>query len=669
MSVPRLDGRGGQLLLAVVFVLGIICRFVRLDADPHYYDWIGYITDEGRWVDQARELALFGRSNELRPTLHMVVAPLFQATSYVVFRLFDISILSSRLISAASGSALLLTFWLGLSRVTSPTMLMVPVAMLAFTEDLIVLSRVAVPEMTVMAAHLLVYLMLVADARRSVLLPLAGAATLVSVGIKLTALPVAGIFALIVLTQPRDPSWAGSRWRDFTAFLAGLLVPLVAIAALLASRGPSGLVARIEAQAGALVSPNSLYGAVVFVFDDPMAASLNLWLLALWCSLIGWLAAGPLVDGRSRRLLVTSLTWAGAYAVMMLGLSYFPNRYKLHVVVPIAVASAVGLSLLQRAGRERIDAIGAGGRGLRSALTAGFLGLPTAVMIAPLLAVLLGLRGGDPTRLQIRILSIGLAVSLTGLVLGALGGRRPSSIFLIVFPVTAALIWSTAQRTGIYELPFWATAAFVRHAAGWLVLLLASGSVASAAAAYQSRSSTLGLAGCISAVWYVALCLPALVPTIITPHYSIRSASRHLAVSLADVAEPIESSGADGLFREGRLRYRIVWGRTWPAARPDVVAIAFDFRDPEGLLGRDYCLTDVFPLYVSPMYFRVHPLLSPTSRLGESVRIYRRRGVAGCRARSSRPGSRPDALAGHRHVEMVHAERSQRVVNRVHQLP
>jgi hypothetical protein len=61
------------------------------------------------------------------------------------------------------------------------------------------------------------------------------------------------------------------------------------------------------------------------------------------------------------------------------------------------------------------------------------------------------------------------------------------------------------------------------------------------------------------------------------------------------------------------------------------VVIAFDFHDPDGLLGRDYCLIDVLPLYVSPMYFRVHPSLSPTSRRGELVRIYRRRGVAGYR--------------------------------------
>lgn len=44
-------------------VTGILLRTLYLDADPHYYDWIGYITDEGLWVQHARSLALHGTLN------------------------------------------------------------------------------------------------------------------------------------------------------------------------------------------------------------------------------------------------------------------------------------------------------------------------------------------------------------------------------------------------------------------------------------------------------------------------------------------------------------------------------------------------------------------------------------------------------------------------------
>jgi predicted membrane-bound mannosyltransferase len=625
--------RRGRGLVTIVVVVGVGLRFLRLDADPHYYDWIGYITDEGRWIDQARELVLFG-SSDGRPSLHMLVGPLFQGLSYGVFRVLGVSILSSRLISAASGSLLLLAFWLGMRRVASAPILLLTMTMLTFTEDLVVLSRIATPEMAVMAAYLLIYLMIISERRRPLLLVLAGAAALITVGIKVTAMPVVGIFALLVLIQPRDPSWARSRWRDLALFLGGLLGPFAAVATLWAARGmrADSLLTRGAGLANAFVAPNSPYGAVGFVFNDSMAAVLNLWLLAFWCALVGWRAAGNLVDAASRRALVTSVTWVGLYAVLMLGLNYFPNRYKVHILVPMAVACAVGLSLLQRAGRARVDALGAEKTGVHAALVAGLLGLPSAIAVAPVLAGTVGFLGGDPARLLIKIASILFTVIVGGLALFLLGTRRPSSVFLVAFPVTAALIWSTVQRTGVYDIPFWPIADFAPHAIGWLVILSVSGLIAGVAATQrQLPGGMLVFASRVTALWYFALCLPALVPTFLTPHYSIRSASRQLATSLTDVAEPIGSSGADGLFREGPIHFRSVWGRTWPATRPSVMVIAFDFRDTDGILESQYCLVDVLPLYVSPMYFRTHPGREPTSELGESVRIYRQRSSDGCR--------------------------------------
>src|SRR5262245_4128008 len=66
------------LSLGVVFV-GTLLRFLYLDADPRYYQWVGYITDEGRWVQHARNLALQGTladSSDLN--FHLFMAPLFE---------------------------------------------------------------------------------------------------------------------------------------------------------------------------------------------------------------------------------------------------------------------------------------------------------------------------------------------------------------------------------------------------------------------------------------------------------------------------------------------------------------------------------------------------------------------------------------------------------------
>jgi hypothetical protein len=527
---------------------------------------------------------------------------------------------------------LLVAFWLAMRRRASAPALLVTVTMLAFQEDLIVFSRVAVPEMTVMAAQLLIYLAITSRRRRPWTLVLAGAASLFTVGIKMAALPVVGIFVLLVLIQPRDPSWDRSRWRDLTLFLTGLLSPLIVLAALSAALGPGVVLPRTVALMNGLVSLSSLYAALGFVFENSMAPALNLWLLALWCALVGWRAAGPVTDAASRRLLVTSVTWVAAYGVVMLGLGYFPNRYKIHIVVPMAVAIAVGLTLLERAGRARIDALFESGGGARALLIYGFLGLPTAVVIAPLLGAAVGLLGGEPERLRVKIVCTLLAIVVTALALVIVGRRRQlSSVFFLVFPVTSALIWSTAQRTGLYDAPFWATTSFGPHMARWLSILLVAGGVAGVAtvAGRDAPGATFVLAARTSALWYLVLCLPALVPAYLTPHYSIPNVSRQLATLLADAPEPIGSSGVDGLFREGRLHYLTVH-RKWPSARPRVMAIMFNFRDPYRILEREYCLTDVLPVYVSPMYFRAHAAEAPTSALGESVRIYRRRGANGC---------------------------------------
>jgi hypothetical protein len=631
---PPPTSSGGYALLFGVVGLGVSLRFLGLDADPHYYDWIGYIIDEGRWIDQARELALFGQRTEPGPSLHVLVGPLFQALSYGVFQMLDVSVLSSRLLSALAGSVLLLGFCLGLRRMVSPPALLVATAMLAFERDLIVLSRIAVPEMLLMAVQLLIYLAITSRRRGPSTLAMAGVASFVMIGIKITVLPVIGIFALIVAIQPCDVPWARSRWRDVALFLAGVLSPLTILAAVWAVAWPGGadLVRRSVELLEVFGSPAGLRAPVAYLFENAMAPMLNLWLLALWCALVGWGAAGPVMDSTSRRVLITSVTWIAAYASVMLALHYFPNRYRLHLLVPMAVAIAVGLTLLERSGRSRVDALFAMD-GVRGVLWLAFLGLPTAVVAAPIIAQAVALVDGRVELLRVKVVCVLLALGVTTLVLVTIRRRRTlSSVFFLVFPVATTLLWSTGERTGLYDVPFWPTGDQVPDPAGRILMLLLAGAIAGVASG--ARRDAPGAAftdvARVSALWYLALCLPMLVASHVTPHYTIRNASRLLATTLADAAEPIGSSGADGLFREGRLRYRTIWARTWSAIRPDVLVVVFEFHDPDAVLEREYCLTNVLPLYVAPEYFRAHPSAQLTSEFRQSVRIYRRRGPDGC---------------------------------------
>ena len=174
------------LSVGVVFT-GILLRCLYLDTDPRYYDWVGYITDEGRWIQGARNLALHGHVEvSSGMNFHLSMAPLFQLSNYLVFELLGVSLWTSRLFTALFGSAILVLFWRCLRRAVNPQALLVGVALLALQSDLIALSRVAVPEMVVMSFELAVYFLIVSGTSPWQMVS-AGALFLVACGMKATA--------------------------------------------------------------------------------------------------------------------------------------------------------------------------------------------------------------------------------------------------------------------------------------------------------------------------------------------------------------------------------------------------------------------------------------------------------------------------------------------------
>ena len=149
-------------LTFIVVAIGVVLRMLYLGADPHYYDWIGYITDEGRWVYQARDFFLFHNiSRDAVYDLHLILAPFFQFVNYLTFDLIGLSRVSTRVFTAVCGSALLLLFWKNLRHTSTPLALLIGVILLAVQVDFVVMSRVAVPEMVVILFQALAYFVLV----------------------------------------------------------------------------------------------------------------------------------------------------------------------------------------------------------------------------------------------------------------------------------------------------------------------------------------------------------------------------------------------------------------------------------------------------------------------------------------------------------------------------
>ncbi|HKW95114.1 MAG TPA: hypothetical protein VJX92_24735 [Methylomirabilota bacterium] len=603
---------------------------MHLDADPDYYAWVGYITDEGRWVAHAREMALFGHVVNTEWLVHLLLAPVFQAGNFVVFTLLGVSLWTSRLLTAVSGGLILLLYWRGLCHVLAPRALLVGLALLAFEVDLLMLSRVAVPEVPAMLLELAVYLLLVLGRPARARLFGAGLLLLAMVGMKATTLFLVPIFSMLVLVQPLEPEADGRRWRRLLPFWAGFLSPLfLLVAALLFVWTVRPNVGTNLGILRGFIWLNTPYSIVAFPFETEFGPVFNMWALALCLVAVAWLARpGEPVDPQVRRVFLSAGAWALMYTALMVALGYFPDRYRVHVLLPMAVALAAGLTAVSTVSLQNI-AETVRGLGSRSALALGLLSLPTAALWAPVLAGLAALAGQDPTRLRLKLLCLVIALAMTAWTIRAAAGSRPALVrFLVIHPIVGSLVWLVGLRTGLFDASFWPLPR--SGALSWWVV----GPWVSAAAATllvrggRAWSSDRWAALVPAAVLcYGALELARVAPSYIHPHYTMKQTSEVLGASLAGPRDVVIASRTEGLFNGNGLRYRSTLGRTWPRQKPERIVIAFRFDDPNGLLVREYDLVATYRLFVSPEYKDELLHTNDTVSGQELVKVYvRRRG-------------------------------------------
>ncbi len=627
MTVPARPGRAGvQVLVVGVVLTGILLRFLYLDADPDYYAWIGYITDEGRWVAHAREMALFGHLTNTDWLVHLLVAPLFQAGSYLTFMLLGVSLWSSRLLTAVSGSAILVLFWLGLRRVLAPSAMLVALALLTFEVDLVMLSRMAVPEIPAMLLQLAVYVLLVTGRPTRGRLFGAGLLLLAMVAMKATTLLMVVIFSVIVLVQPGDEPVR--RGRALLTFWAGFLTPLLPLLAVLGL----GWLPRPATWAnigilGTFIGLSTPYSIAAFPFDTEFGPVFNIWALGLCLAGVAWLAhRGEPVEPSLRRLYVTAGVWYGLYAPLMVVSLYFPDRYRIHILVPMAVGIAAGLTLASRVGSRRI-AEAVRGRGAAGALALLSLSLPTAALWAPTLAGVSARAGLDPTHLSLKLLCVVVSLAITSWVVRRCALSLDCLVrWLIVFPIAGVLLWLIGRRLGVLEVGFWPApgpAALPWWVVGPWVGALVSYLLVRTGRGWE-RSRWLALVPA-AALCYGGLVVARVAPSYLHPRYTMKETSAALGASLAEARDVITSSRSEGLFNGNALAYRSTLGRSWPPRKPDLIVIAFRFDDREQVLQREYELVATYRLFISPDYEDEHSGTLDAIHHREFVRVYARR--------------------------------------------
>jgi hypothetical protein len=615
-------------LVLVALAAGVALRLLYLDADPDYYSWVGYITDEGRWLAHAREMALFGHLVNSDWLLHLFLAPLFEAIAYIVFIVAGVSMWSARLPTAIAGCVLLVVYWALLRRAVTGWALLAGVLLLALDVDLIELSRVSVPETAAMLAQLGVYGLVVTERPSPYRLFAGGLLLAISAGIKATSLPGVVIFSAIVFWQARSDRWRGGSLRSLLMLWAGFLAPLllVLIGETICCSGRATTVISNAWLLGHFLKPASPYVAASFFFEAPLAPSINIWGVGVCFVLLGWaLGSGEAGNPRARRHLISSAIWCALYAPLMLSLDYFPDRYKAHLLVPMAILLASGLGLAQT-WRPHEEAAGARAhpRVRRAAVTVLTV-IPAAAVSAPFLAGMALHAGADTTRLTVRVACLVTAVLIAvAIAWRHVPGEYPSRL-LLIFPLVAVLGWTSWQRMGSPAAAhFWPSSG--DGLASWWFLGVSAAFGFTLLLAWVGRQWTAGR--WVALVPVVVLCysvvgVSRILPSYAAPHYSMKQASQALGRDFADSRGLIATSGAEGLFNGNRLPYRTVLGRTWPLQLPDVIVIAFPFDDHDGRLTREYRLTTSYRLFISPEYSD-EVSGTPSRAPEEIVRVYQR---------------------------------------------
>jgi 4-amino-4-deoxy-L-arabinose transferase-like glycosyltransferase len=619
-----------ETLTLSVLGLGILLRLLMLDADPYYYEWVGYMTDEGRWIHYARNLALFeGIVRDTLYDLHFVLSPLFQAVTYLVFQVIGVTSASSRLFSALCGSGLLLLFWSRLRHIVSASALFAGVAILAVQVDFVALSRIAIPEMAMVFFEALAYFALLSRTTRPRQLWLPGTLLAVAVGMKGTAAISLGIFSLMVVLMPPvdgELAFGGRKRAALGWLLAGFITPVL-VPIVIWFGSPLGEWPALHGSSSMLrplsivlqfVRFENLYGIFGFPFNNPLASALNYLALGMWLTWLAWIASQhDDLDPQSRRYLVTATIWTVGYLAVMLVLEYFPQRYRVQVVMPMAIAITFGIDLFQRVGLMAV-ARALERRSPWAPLRRFLLGFPTAVLLAPAVALVFATLGIDTEPLRVRMTCLIAVAAIIGVALNRIETSTRLIVFLILFPLTETAVSLVLSMNNWTHRPFWPDGTD----AAWSIVLVASFAIAAASTFVAMKkekspgSSTTGLAVALYVVGYFALSTIRLVPGYLNPHYTIRDTSRELESLVA--GRTVASTQSEGLFNDNALRYRI-W-RASPTDKPEIiVAVTYDPDDPERV-DDTYALIKTYRAYVAPEYLEIHGL----SGMPE-IKIYKRR--------------------------------------------
>lgn len=138
-------------LLVAVVALAAALRLAFPLADPPWGPTVGIVWhDEGAWVHNARNRALFGewRLDDWNP---MYIAPVFSGLEYLSFSLFGVGLAQARLVSMLAGITAVALLGLAVTRLAGRRAGLIAAALLATNHLAVMYSRAALMEATMVA--------------------------------------------------------------------------------------------------------------------------------------------------------------------------------------------------------------------------------------------------------------------------------------------------------------------------------------------------------------------------------------------------------------------------------------------------------------------------------------------------------------------------------------
>jgi 4-amino-4-deoxy-L-arabinose transferase-like glycosyltransferase len=236
-NTPALTPRGFGWLLALIIILATVLRGVFPTADPPWYTTVGIVWhDEGAWVHNARNMAMFGAwvQDSWNP---MYIAPVFTGLEYLSFALFGVGTWQARLVSELTGVLSVALLALGVRRIAGREAGLIAGVLLATNYVYVMWNRAALMEASMVAFMVAAWYCYVRAQKQPLWGVLAAACALLAYFTKAAAIffvAALGIEALLIVVQGTTADTQASR-RAAAATLAGLVVcGIVALAVFVA---------------------------------------------------------------------------------------------------------------------------------------------------------------------------------------------------------------------------------------------------------------------------------------------------------------------------------------------------------------------------------------------------------------------------------------------------